>query len=499
MHPLSKSRVMALRQCPRRLWLEVHHPELRQDSPLAAMVMRNGRRLGRIARLIYAPGVDSVTIDRDHVGGEDAETQTRAALARGVPVFEACLRGARMQVFVDALLPVDSPPGQTRWRLVEIKSTTSVRSHFGDDVAIQVHVARAAGIELVSAAVATVDSRWCYPGSGDYKGLLVESDLSPVAFAADEPVGDWIAQASAIADAPDEPIRATGRHCRRPHECGFLAHCRSGEAQARFPVQWLPQVQTKRLRSHLADPSCRDLRDVPDELLDPLQQRVKRHTITGTTYFDADGARAALEPHPLPAAFLDFESIAPAIPVWAGTRPYQQIPFQFSLHRLGADGSESHEAFLDLSGDDPRPAIAHALVGACADSGPVFVWNRSFESRCLRDLAVAVPALASPLRALDARLVDLLPIVRRHWYAPSQRGSWSIKDVLPSMPGGIDYGTLDGVHSGSEAQEAWLEAVDPATTESRRAAIEASLLDYCRLDTAAMVHVWRVLGGETRA
>jgi hypothetical protein len=228
-----------------------------------------------------------------------------------------------------------------------------------------------------------------------------------------------------------------------------------------------------------------------------MQQRVKQHTLANTVYFDAAGAAADLAAHSLPAYFLDFETIQFAVPIWKGTRPYQMITFQFSLHTLKEDGQLEHTGFLDLSGNDPSESFAHALIIACGEQGPVYVYNASFETARIRELAARYPELSEPLLAINARVVDLLPIARTRYYHPSQHGSWSIKKVLPAAVPELRYDALDGVQDGGMAMESFLEAIHPDSSAERKAEIEQQLLAYCQLDTYAMVRLWQVFAGRT--
>jgi hypothetical protein len=301
-----------------------------------------------------------------------------------------------------------------------------------------------------------------YPGGGDYRGLLTEVDLTEEALGRDAEAGDWVARAQAVAFQPEVPPVSTGAHCSKPYECGFYGHCSSQEPQAEYPVAWLPRL---RAGDWLAR-GITDMRQLPAASLDALQFRVRHSTLTQEPYFDRVGAQAALARHPLPAYFLDFETIGAAVPLWAGTRPYQQVPFQYSLHHLDAQGQLSHSAFLDLSGADPALALATQLVTECGDHGPIFVYNISFESGRIAELATRFPQWGPALQAIRARLVDLLPITRSHYYHPTQHGSWSIKAVLPAMVPELGYDALGGVQNGGQAQEAYLEAVDAATSLS---------------------------------
>jgi hypothetical protein len=182
------------------------------------------------------------------------------------------------------------------------------------------------------------------------------------------------------------------------------------------------------------------------------------------------------------------------VPVWAGTRPYQQIPFQFSLHKVA--GSLEHSHFLDLSGQDPSRPFAEAVIEACGSAGPVFVYNAKFEKMILRQLATRFPDLAPGLDAVIARVIDLLPIAEKCFYHPSQCGSWSIKSVLPAAVPDLSYEQLDGIKDGGMAMSAFAEAIHPATTPERKDEIRTQLLAYCCLDTMAMVELWKVFAGR---
>lgn len=184
--------------------------------------------------------------------------------------------------------------------------------------------------------------------------------------------------------------------------------------------------------------------EVPVGLLNESHRRVQKCTLSGKPYFDRRGAMADLQAHKLPAYFIDFETIQFAVPIWKGTRPYQQIPFQFSVQRLSRNGTLVETQFLDLSGDDPSRPFAEALIKACGQRGPVFVYNAAFETRRIKELAQRFPDLSADLLAINERIIDLLPVARARYYHPSQQGSWSIKQVLPALVPNLSYDRLGG-------------------------------------------------------
>ncbi|MDO9024635.1 DUF2779 domain-containing protein [Zwartia sp.] len=511
MRPLSKSKLMAYRQCPKRVWLEVHHPDLRADTAAAQKSFDIGHQVGEIAQQLYDPAGLGTVIEPFAEGLDVAIARSLALLDTPQPIFEAGFAAEGAMAFADVMLPVqENTQANTpnTWRMIEVKSSTSVKDYHREDVAVQAFVARAAGVPLAAIALAHIDNSWTYPGGGDYQGLLVEKDLTDEAFARGAEVQSWIEGAQSAVAQATAPAITIGKHCHDPYPCGFYAHCQRQELQAEHPIAWLPGRLSKGLVTLIANKGITELRDVPDHLLDAYQQRVKNVTLANEAYFEQASAAQALAAHTLPAYFLDFETITFAVPIWSGTRPYQQIPFQFSVHRLSQDSQRqgqpqgqsntqlSEQSFIDLSGNDPSEAFSKALIAACHEPIPIFVYNAGFENARIRELAARFPPLAQALLALSARVVDLLPIAREFYYHPSQQGSWSIKAVLPALCPDLHYDELDGVQDGGMAMSAFAEAIAPQTTSTRKDEIERQLLDYCKLDTYAMVRLWSAFTGQ---
>jgi hypothetical protein len=493
MRALSKSKLIAFRQCPKRLWLEIHRPELRQERATSSTGFAAGNQVGRVARTLFDPRGVGELIDVERDGYERALARTSELLESGKPIFEAAFSAAGAIAFADVLIPVKKSGGYLVWRMIEVKSSTTVKDYHREDASIQAFVARRAGLALDRVTVAYVDKIWEYRGGNDFRGLLREQDLTQETADEAPEVAHWIAEAQGIARRRTEPTRSTGAHCDDPFACGFKAYCEGQEPQAEYPVRWLPSIQTKKLKAAI-DGGAIDMCDLPDELLNERQRLVKKHTLSGTVRFERAQAAAALAAHKLPAYFLDFETISFAVPIWKGTRPYQVVPFQFSLHRLSRSLRKTHQSFLDLSGRDPSQAFAHALIEKCGARGPIFVYS-SYEKSRIADLGKRFPALRTRLQAIVARLVDLMPIAEAYYYHPSQRGGWSIKDLLPAVTD-LDYDALSGVKNGGMAMEAYLEAIEPGTTAARKAQLERELLIYCALDTEAMVRLWESFSGR---
>lgn len=496
MRNLSKSKIIAFRQCPKRLWLELHRPDLRDDSA-SEMVFAIGNQVGDIARQIYDTEGNGKLIDVSEIGWDAAYSETSAWLSgTAAPLFEAAIRIEGALALADVMLPEPGDNG-LRWHMLEVKSSTGVKDYHLEDLAVQTYIASKAGIDLASASLAHVDNSFVYPGGGDYRGLLKAVDLTDEVRVMAGEVATWIAEAQEVAALKDEPEIETGPHCSDPFGCPFLHHCNRGKPIFDFPLSSLYRLGDRKLEE-LEELGHDDLRDVPDEHLSPVNRLIKSQSLSGEAWFDAEGAAADLAPHTGTAYFLDFETIGFGVPIWKGTRPYQQLPFQFSLHIVTPDGEMGHKEFLDLSGDDPSEAFARSLIESCGTAGPVFVYNAGFENGVMRSLAERFPLLSPGLLAIIDRVVDLLPIARNRYYHPNQHGSWSIKAVLPAVCPDLTYDSLEGVQDGMAAQGAFLEAMAPETTPERKVEIERQLLAYCELDTLAMVRLWEFFRGRNK-
>jgi len=270
MRNLSKSKLIAYRQCPKRLWLETHHPELREDSAAIQASFKVGNTVGDIARQLYDTAGKGVLLDAQRDGFDAVFNRSTELLASTQPIFEAGFAANGALAFADIMLP-GKRAGKRVWRMVEVKSSTKVKDYHRDDAAIQAYIARSAGVPLASIALAHIDSDWIYPGDENYLGLLKECDLTQEAFNRDDEVKEWIAAAHKTAARKAEPKIGTGEQCSSPFDCGFLNYCQSKEPQAEYPVHWLPSIRANALKEHIAENPTLDLRDTPDDLLAPQE------------------------------------------------------------------------------------------------------------------------------------------------------------------------------------------------------------------------------------
>ena len=476
---LSKSRVLAARQCPKRLWLEVNRPDLRVVTADMQRRFDQGHQLNDIVHDLV-PGGRLIEPDVP-LGQALALTKRHLAQRPEQPLFEATFSKHRVLVRADIMQSTGDD-----WRLTEVKSSTRVKPYHLDDCAVQTWVISEAGYPVSQTVLAHVDRRFRYRGNGDYEGLLRHVDVSEKIQPLLLQVPEWVATGLDVLAGP-EPVIAMGSQCTTPFSCPFDSHC--SPKQTKYPVSLLPNAG--KVVNALVAEGIEDVRDIPEgRLTRPRLERVRVATVTGIPFVAAElaGYLSGLD---YPRYYLDFESIQFVVPVWADTHPYEQLPFQWSC-QVERDAETLHEeAFLDVSGDAPMRGCAERLIEKLGDTGPVLTYS-PFERQVLRALGRRFQDLQVPLDAIADRVVDLLPIVRQHYYHPAMRGSFSIKAVLPTVAPDLAYDQLD-VKDGTAAQAAFEEAIAPTTGRLRRDEIAQALRRYCALDTLAMVQLVRFL------
>ena len=448
---LSKSRITAGLQCGKRLWLAVHRPELEAYSADTQRRFAAGHGVGEVARELYPGGV----LIGEGASLSQALRETEQALAQpgDVTLYEATFRHRGVLIRSDVL---ERRGG--RYRMIEVKSATRLKEYHLQDIAIQGWVTEGAGVKLDGLSVAVIDTDYVYPGGDDYRGLLREIPVADQARPVMAHIPGWVRGLNGLLAGPLPAIR-TGAQCRRPFECPFVAFCDGQEGKTRCG----PDEERD------TDGACAVPPDPALGQLDPA-------------------ATAFLATLPYPRYYLDFETVQFAVPVWSGTSPFQQVVFQWSCHVEERIGQLRHHEFIDTSGEAPMRRAAEAMLETLGDQGPIFVYH-DFEKWRIMEMAVMLPDLAAALNAVAGRLVDLLRLTRDHYQHPALGGSYSLKAVLPTVDAELDHALLEEVQDGLSAQAAYHEAADPATAADRREVLRHSLLEYCGLDTLALVRV----------
>jgi predicted RecB family nuclease len=482
---LSKSRYMSGRQCSKKLWQTVYDPEPAEE-PLPGTIKGMGLEVGVKARLLWPGGV---LIDTKYDDYAEAIRRTEALIADpNVPaIFEAALVHDGLLIRVDALERL--PDG--RWRLNEVKSSTRIKDEHLQDIALQTYVIVGAGLKLADAHLMFINDDYTRDEEIDWNGLFCREDVSEKLVTFLPEVPERIAEMRGVLSLREAPDIRPDRHCFRPHDCEFWRRCTADK-----PKDWvfyIPRVSSASFDT-LESGGVVSMKDVPNDFpLEPKQRRVVDAAKSGNVYRSPELAKLLpLLAHP--ASYLDFETFSPAMPIYVGTRPYQRIPFQWSLDHADGNGSLIHDEFLAQGETDPRREFSETLLGASEQfPGVIMAWSQ-FETKVIRDMADLFPDLAERLTALLYRIVDLLQIVRDHVAHPDFNGSYSMKAVAPALARGVTYDDLD-IADGGEASAAFYRIVAHLTqSPETRDGLRQSLLKYCQRDTLALarVHQWLI-------
>jgi len=443
---LSKSKYTRGMNCQKSLWLYVHKSEERIVSEASLAVMTQGTNVGKLAWEYFAGG--KMAVLEDYPCLESAE-RTQEFIKQGVKtIFEATF------IYDDTLVAVDilhKKDGQ--WSLYEVKSTNSVKPQHIKDVAVQYYVLNGCGLELEDAFLMHLNRDYVRRGELDVSQLfLPESVLAQIV-----PLQQDIASNLRLLREMlenEEPIIPMGGQCSSPYACDFQAYCS---------------------------------RLVPD---------VKQEIIVLSSMPEVKEAevKAFVKNVQYPLHHLDFETIMPAVPMFNESRPYQAIPFQFSLHCQETNGGEiKHYAYLAESDPtiDPRIGLIEQMIEQTKNATTIFMYS-PYERTMINQMKRDFPVYANELQFIVEKLVDLIvPFRKKYYKTETMEGSASIKKVLPAICPELSYSDLE-IGDGMTASNSFLELYSCDDTEIISTTRE-NLLKYCHLDTLAMVKVFEVL------
>lgn len=480
--PLSKSRFMAGFQCLKRLYFQVHRPSLAAETDQSVTAaLESGREVGELARKAFPGGVLAETASNQP--SENIRRTEQLFGDDGIPaVFEGTFQHDNILVQTDIL--ARRPHGG--WRLIEVKSSTEVKEHHPYDVGIQQHVLGGLHLET-SPRLMHLNRNYVYNGGAhNLRNLFEISNLEEEVNKLLDQLPEMIRQQRAVLSRPEPPEIAPGPQCSKPVRCEFYSYCNPELPEDH--VSLLPAISSTKL-AQLAAKGITSISDIPCDF--PLSERQRRacRCVKEQTTYRGKGLKESLDALDYPLFFMDFETFAPAIPRFSGMKPYDPIPFQWSVHvRSNPGGPATHHEFLAEDGSDPRLPFLTSLLGVVGRKGHVIVYNQGFESQRLAELAHCFPEYTGPIAQLRARLWDLLKIVRENVYHPGFRGSFSLKRVLPALVPEMTYEGME-VSEGKEAGLAWERVVRGQVSPQERNRLRKALLEYCCQDTLAMVRL----------
>jgi len=479
---LSKSRIMKGAQCTRRLWWTVFEPDAPELKPSPALEARfaTGHRVGDEAQRALPGGVLIELED----GLDVAASATTKAIEEGAKrIYEASFIHKGIFVAVDIL-----EQAEAGWRIIEVKSTGSVKPNHILDSAIQRWVVEGQGLAVWRTEVMHLNTDREVENDGP---LFVRTDTTRKTQALLEEIPFTIQTLQATLKGP-LPLVEPGKHCTQPYPCEFFLRC-NPEPEP-HGLHELYRVK-KAILNQLHLQGIRTIADIPVEVVLPaVASRQRRAIKEGRVVIEAEVAEK-LNDIQFPAAFIDFEAINPALPPWGSTRPFATIPVQVSIHSVDENGRVKHLAWLAPEGEDPRPALARAVLAGIEGAKTLVAYHASFEKRVITELAEHLEkADKFKLLAANNRFFDLLPLVRNHVYHPSFHGRFSLKAVIRALLPDLHYGDLE-VQSGdvASAQLQQLIVDGTAPTGVTREECRANLLAYCERDTWVMVQLYEYL------
>lgn len=484
---LSKSTFVRGCQCEKALYLHVHHKELRDErTAQQEALFERGTTVGELAQQLFPGGVDA---SPENYWEYDASVAlTQKLIAEGQPViYEAAFIHDGVLAALDIL--VKDGEG---WKGYEVKSSGSVKPPNINDAALQYHVITGAGVALQDISIVHLNTKYVRQGGLDIQKLFtIESVLDEVLELQDE-VRTKIPQLRAMLTLPQVPAIAIGEHCDDPYPCDFMGHCWKDVPQP--SVFDLANIRAKKAAALYHQGIVR-FEDITEDIALNEGQRlqIKAH-LSGKPFVDTAGIKAFLASLTYPLYYLDFETFNPAIPLYDQSRPYQRIPFQYSIHyKKSPDGELRHTEFLATASPvgspeaDPRLQFIENLLSKTWKPGLILTYNDSFEIGVLRDLARDFPSYAADIKERLTRIRDLMtPFRNRLWYHPDQQGSYSIKAVLPALVPGLSYDHLP-IAGGQDASLRFEQMIYDLASDHEE--IRQNLLTYCKLDTLAMVRV----------
>ncbi|MFC1875050.1 DUF2779 domain-containing protein [Chloroflexota bacterium] len=475
---LSKSKYISGLQCPKYLWMLVNSPkEIPQPDAETQYIFDQGHKVGELATKLYPDGIYLVTDDfMDNIW------QTKDGLKKHKPLFEA-------GIFADGLysrLDILNPVGRNKWDIIEVKSSTSLKDVNIHDVSFQKLCCDRVGIKIRKCKLAYVNNQYVKNGEIDPKEFFIIEDITSQVEGASEGIEDRVSYMLEVISGETCPESDIGKHCCDPYDCMLLEKC----------WEFLPENNIFDLRGgktkqfSLFEQGILSIKDIPDGIVLSRQQQIQREcVITGNTHVEKGEIRQFLDKLEYPLYYLDFETIGPAIPIYDGMRPYQTIPFQFSLHVVEGDNSKPiHYEFLADGKEDPRPELLSELYRLLGFEGSIIAYNSGFEEGVLMKLIEAFPEYTKWYRDILVRIVDLLkPFSNFHFYHVSQKDTASLKKVLPAVTG-KGYEEM-GIGAGMDASIAYERITYNYATEDERSKVRADLLKYCKLDTEGMIWI----------
>jgi len=452
-------------------------------------IFNRGNNVGVLAQKLFLGGTDATPAKRSN--NIAAVENTRKLIESGVEViYEAAFQYEQVLAILDILVKKGD-----KWYAYEVKSSTKISSTYLLDASLQYWVISNSGVSLEDISLITINNQYVRNGDVNLKDLFSIKSVKKEALSNQKMVEEKILLSKAVIHDGVLPDIRIGEHCFSPYNCDFMGTCWKNVPQnSVFDITGVKKAE----QFNLYNSGIKTISDIPekndlDKNANIHIQAFKNKSVT----IDKKAISSFLLNVEYPLFFMDFETFMPAVPIYDKTKPYQHIPFQYSLHyKKDKDAKLSHFEFLAEQGFDPRRAFIENLLKVTENAGTILVYDVLMERNVLNGLKNDFPEYASAIDLRIKRMVDLAkPFQERSYYHPDMKNSFSMKSLLPALVPELSYSGLK-ISSGSIAMIAY-ENLQKETDMFKILEIREYLLEYCKLDTLAMVKVFEVLEKST--
>ncbi len=485
-HILSKSTFLRGCQCHKSLWMYKNEYNLRDATSEAQQeIFNQGTKVGLLARDLFPGGLDASPVDSFHY--QESVMKTQELLQAGHKViYEAAFQHEQVLAAIDILVN-DSG----KWYGFEVKSSTEVKDINLRDAALQYYVITKAGIQLDDIFIVHINNEYIRNGALDLSQLFIKHSVKNEVLELQGFISNKISELIQVATSKVKPINDIGAHCSDPYDCDFMSHCWSHIPEV--SIFDLVRLNINK-KFELYSNGVVDFSQLHEtyKLSEGQKMQVESY-LNKKDFIDIQAIRTFLSSITYPLYFMDFETFQSAIPLFDNSKPYQQIPFQFSVHYKHTRDTELiHKEFLAAATGDPREEFIISLLKATEQPGTILVYNQSIEISRLRELSIDFPNYSSKIEERISRIIDLMtPFAKRWYYSPKMNGSYSIKAALPALVPELSYKNLE-IGDGGTASMAFLNLFD-IKDNKQVDSVRNNLKEYCKLDTLAMVKLLEVL------
>ena len=482
---LSKTKYCNAIQCNKMLWLLDNKPEEKEEEDLTS-IMDNGNEVHKVARNLF---IDHINIPYNDNLSIMIDFTNKLLTKENVVITEASFKYDNLFASIDIL----NKKGNDI-EIYEVKGSTKLKDVFIEDISYQSYILHKLGYNITKCYVVHLNSSYKRNNELDLNKLFTLEDVTEDVLNNFSNVEKNINDINKYMQRKDEENKKISLSCFEPYKCPFFRYCTKDLPEDN--IFDLPKMQTKTKLKYYdnGNISYEDL--LKEDLNDNFRRIIEYKLYDKEDYIDKEEIKNFMKTITYPLYFLDFETYQTPVPIYDGISPYEQIPFQYSLHYYEDENSElEHKEFLAKEGTDPRRRLAEQLVNDIPKDVCTLAYNMSFEKTVIKNLSNIFPDLKEHLMNIHDNIKDLMiPFQKGYYYTKNMKGSYSIKYVLPALfpeDKELNYKNLDLIHNGSEAMNAFNGLENKSKEEIKY--IRERLLRYCELDTYAMVKIYKKL------